>query len=192
MTAAPLRDCVFVGGIHGVGKSSLCTECASSLGIASHTASELIRRYDDRDVGLYKEVVSVSGNQDCLINALRALPNVGPYLLDGHFVIRSKTAGISLIPSAIFEAIAPRGIILVTGDPEVAAQRMLERDAKCVSATELREMQRLEVDQGRLVARKLGVKMIELHSPTVNDFVFSVSTLIGSDAERLRRNALQS
>ena len=134
MSAVSGRNCVFVGGVHGVGKSSLCTECAASMGIASYTASDLIRRYNDGDVGLYKEVVSVSGNQDTLITALRGLPS-GPYLLDGHFVIRSKTAGISLIPVATFESIAPLGIILVTGDPEMAAQRMLERDAKSIGVT---------------------------------------------------------
>lgn len=183
MIAAPRHDCVFVGGIHGVGKSSLCTNCANSLGIASHTASELIRRYSNRDTGLYKEVVSVSGNQDSLINALRALPSIGPYLLDGHFVIRSKTAGISIVPLSTFEAIAPRGIILVTGDPEVASQRMLARDAICVSATELSEMQRLEIDQARIVARTLGVKLIELHSPATADFALSVTAVLGTAAE---------
>lgn len=180
MNAAPRRDCVFVGGIHGVGKSSLCNACAGSMGIASYTASELIRLHNDRDAGLYKEVVSVSGNQDTLLNALRALPADGSYLLDGHFVIRSKTAGISLIPSTTFEAIAPCGILLVTGDAETAAQRMLERDARCVTATELTEMQRLEIQQGRVVAQKLGVTIIELHSPTVSQFVSSVASLFNS------------
>lgn len=182
MTEAPPRSCIFVGGIHGVGKSSLCIECARFLRIVSYTASELIRHYNDRDAGLYKEVVSVSSNQDSLVNALRARPNVGPYLLDGHFVIRSKTSGISQVPCATFKAIGPRGIIVVTGDPEVAAQRMLERDSKCIGALELREMQRLEIDHGRRVGRELGIKIIELHSPTISDFVFSVSALIGSHA----------
>lgn len=178
MSNTPSPNCVFVGGIHGVGKSSLCDECARLLNIAHHTASELIRRHNNRDIGLYKEVVSVSANQDCLVNALHAIAHTGPYLLDGHFSIRSKSTGISIIPSATFEAIAPCGIVIVTGDPDKAAKRMLQRDAMCVSATELRAMQRLEIEQGRLVAQRLKVKIIELHSPSITEFVSSVSAFI--------------
>ncbi len=38
------KDIVFVGGIHGVGKSTLCSKFNNLLGISHYSASDLIKK----------------------------------------------------------------------------------------------------------------------------------------------------
>ncbi len=162
--------CVFIGGIHGIGKSSLCTQFANKRGVGHHVASELIKRFRNADSSLHKEVKDVSKNQDALLSAIATVVKEEQYLLDGHFSIRVAGAGISLVPTATFESLDPIAIIVVTGDPERASERIKQRDGKIIEASVLREMQRLEVTHGTQVAESLGIPLRVLSDPTDSEF----------------------
>lgn len=162
--------CVFVGGIHGIGKSFLCAQFASKRQIGHFVASELIRKCRNADVGLHKEVKDISKNQDALLIAISLMVNEEKYLLDGHFAIRVAGAGISLVPTETFKSLNLTAIIVVTGDPQLASERIKQRDGKVIEPHVLNEMQRLELSHGTHVAQALGIPLQILNCPTELDF----------------------
>jgi adenylate kinase len=79
---------IFLGGVHGVGKSTLAALCKES-GVEHLRASDLIKqasseaRFDER-----KRVKDVDGNQGILVRSLNArIDGGGKFLLDGHFTL---------------------------------------------------------------------------------------------------------
>ncbi|MGA2257211.1 MAG: ATP-binding protein [Thermoguttaceae bacterium] len=94
---------VFVAGIHGAGKSTICRELGRLLGVFHATAGDLIRANANATtevtVGV-KAVPKVDANQLLLLRELAAYRarNTGPLLLDGHFVLLKPDRAIAEIP----------------------------------------------------------------------------------------------
>jgi len=124
---------VFVAGIHGAGKSTICRELARRLGVFHATAGDLIRMNANArtevTVGV-KAVPNVDANQLLLLRGLATYRarNKGPLLLDGHFVLLKPDRAIAEIPVTVYEAIAPVAILLVEADPAAIHSRLMERD----------------------------------------------------------------
>lgn len=159
-------NCVFIGGIHGVGKSSLCAQYSSEYNVAHYVASELIRSLRNEDANLHKEVKDLSRNQDALLTAISHRISEQQYLLDGHFVIRVAGTGLSRVPIETFQAIRPLGIIIATGCAHDAADRIKLRDGREIAPAVLEEMQMAEVEHGTHVAKELGIRLHVLHEPS--------------------------
>ncbi len=63
---------VFVGGVHGVGKSTSCQEVAERTGLQWLTASSLIKAEEQSAVAEHSKVVlDAVGNQELLIRSVR-------------------------------------------------------------------------------------------------------------------------
>lgn len=171
-------SCIFVGGIHGVGKSSLCSVCAKELKIAHYVASELIRGVSNADRLLHKEVKNLAGNQDALIEAIALRVREEFYLLDGHFVIRVEGKGISPVPMSTFMSLRPKAIVIVKGDPTLASHRIYQRDGKVIPPDLLDEMQRLEISEAMRVSDELNCSISILESPHQEGFRSTISSLV--------------
>lgn len=101
------RKLIFIGGIHGVGKSTLCKKLISELKIPHYSASELITRAQK---GLYtknKTVKNVTKNQDVLLVALNEFVDEPCILLDGHFALFDAKQKVQQIPVETFASIEP-------------------------------------------------------------------------------------
>ena len=116
---------VFVAGIHGAGKSTICREFARLLGAFHATAGDLIRANakatTEVTVGV-KAVPNVDANQLLLLRGLAVYQarNSGPLLLDGHFVLLTPDGAIAEIPVTVYEAIAPVAVLLVEADAVIS------------------------------------------------------------------------
>src|SRR5271166_600764 len=124
---------VFVAGIHGAGKSTICRELARLLGVFHATAGDLIRANANDTTELtvgVKAVPNVDANQLLLLSGLTAYRarNTGPLLLDGHFVLLKPDRAIAKIPVTVYEVIAPVAVLLVEADAVTIHSRLLERD----------------------------------------------------------------
>src|SRR5258708_2323090 len=111
---------IFVAGIHGAGKSTICRELARLLGAFHATAGDLIRANANATtevtVGV-KAVPNVDANQLLLRGlAVYRARNTGLLLLDGHFVLLKPDRAIAEIPVTVYEAIAPVAVLLVEAD----------------------------------------------------------------------------
>jgi len=121
---------IFVGGIHGVGKTTICRKAFEPLGYHCVTASSLISAYGYR-TDINKQVDDVPKNQIALVEQL-ALEKKKHcrLLLDGHFTLINSQEQIEPIDHSVFQKMGPNRLILVKGDPAEIARRLAFRDKR--------------------------------------------------------------
>lgn len=151
---------IFLGGVHGVGKTSMCAGVSEKFGLEVISASAIIRT--ERDVpssDSRTEVADVGGNQGLLIRGVQRLAAgvTGRYLLDGHFALRTLTGSIEEIPPLVFDAIRVKGLICLYDDPASIAQRLIRRDGGAHDARAISELQAAEIRSAESVSRDLRV-----------------------------------
>lgn len=79
---------IFVAGIYGVGKSTLCERLSISIGIPCYSAGDLISAINGEIYGRNKTVVNKEKNQDILVTAVNErLQKDKTFILAGHFCI---------------------------------------------------------------------------------------------------------
>jgi adenylate kinase len=160
-----MSSTIFVGGVHGAGKTTFSKELARLLQASHVTAGGLIRENasaSDRVTVAVggKSVPDVEANQLLLLRGLelyRARIGPGPVLLDGHFVLLDATGAIAEIPLVVYEAIAPVAVLLVEADAGTIHGRLLERDGEAPSMTTLTKLTVRERAHAEFVCASLGV-----------------------------------
>lgn len=150
---------VFVGGIHGVGKTTICRKAFAPLGYRCMTASALIVSYGRR-IDKNKRVNDVLGNQTALIEQL-ALEKKKHcrLLLDGHFTLVNSIGQIEPIDSNVFKRINPSQLILLKGDPKEISVYLSNRDGKMWTPKFLKILQKAEEMNARKVANELNIPL---------------------------------
>ena len=154
---------VFIGGVHGVGKTYFCKNLVCRFDVAHITASELIGRYVKHQVD--KTVLDVEKNQLILAQELaRYETSCRTVLLDGHFCLLNATSSIQDVPLETFEAISPCAIILLIDSPEAIAERLSNRDNLMHSIELIAELQAQERARASLISKslKIPISVIEV------------------------------
>lgn len=151
---------IFVGGIHGVGKSRFCAEAKRSLGMESFTASQLITDRKQFGVSLDKLVPDIEDNQQILLQAVQELSATNShFLIDGHFCLLTTTGQIARVPSDTFNALSPEAIVVLTEQPEVIATRLMLRDGIFSELPHIHKFQMAETAYATEVAEMLGIPL---------------------------------
>lgn len=155
---------LFVGGIHGVGKSTLCDSTFAPAGYHCVTASSLIRLAKTHsDHG--KLVEDISDNQAALLKQLEIEKETRSYLLlDGHFCLLNAQGVVEPIEIDVFKAMAPSALLLVKCEPEVIAGRLNSRDGKNWSPEMLRDFQAAEENHAMKISEALQVGLTTVSS----------------------------
>jgi adenylate kinase len=150
----------FIGGIHGVGKSTICNNLCSRLGIHYLSASEVLKWTDLNTDIKNKKVENISLTQDRLINGLLNIVEQNKhYLLDGHYCLLDKDGKITRVPFTTFEAINPVSLHLVIGDVNTIKSRIEARDKRNYDYETLKDMQEQEIAYAKELSVKLNVKL---------------------------------
>ena len=157
---------IFVAGIHGVGKTSVCQEVTKVLPIQYHTASQLIREEKAAAIASNSKLVAdVEGNQLLLIQAVRRVAAAhGRILLDGHFTLRNQLGNIELVDVSVFANLGITGIAVYKDEPEIIAQRINQRDGMAYSIEDIGNHQAEEIAHSRLVSSALNIPFVELQA----------------------------
>lgn len=153
---------VFVGGVHGVGKSSMCAEAAVRMGAMHLTASTLIREAkQDAIAAAGKRAADVSGNQELLLKrfAERTSTVNTVVLLDGHYTILNAQGEAVRLEADLFAALGVSTFLCVLGDSKAIAGRLADRDGHGPSTEEVALLQQVELDQATQVARQQGAEL---------------------------------
>jgi adenylate kinase len=154
-----LTRTIFVGGVHGVGKTSFCKNLSDKFDLEYVTASSLIRRRSKLPVN--KTVTDVGGNQSILLDELsHYLTNRSTLLLDGHFCLLKNTLEFEDVPLSIFVAIDPCAIFLLKDNPSTIVMRLSQRDNKEHDVSRIAALQEREVHRARLVSENLGIPFV--------------------------------
>lgn len=153
---------LFVGGIHGVGKSTLCDQLSQELHIHRMSASKLIGWEEIAESSGAKSVDDIEFTQKRLLLGLeKQLVKGQSYLIDGHFCLINKSHEIETIPIKTFLLMKPALVVVITGAPKAIADRLLHRDGFEYDLGFLHNMQEQEKAQAKRVARKLSVPYLE-------------------------------
>lgn len=171
---------VFMGGIHGVGKTYLGAPAAQHLGIRHATASQLIR--EERGLqtwGADKRVAGVDENQAALVSATTRLRVEGQrLLLDGHFVLRGINGSFSEVDVQVFRDLQIGAVLLLATEPDVVLNRLRERGDHSWSELELRLFADCEEAHARRVSEELCLPLRHLVSPTREEFVSALRVVL--------------
>lgn len=178
------KGTIFIAGIHGVGKSTLCKEIANQLSIKHLTASQIIQKYTDTSLEISTKYVSnIPTNQRILSEGLKnEIIGQRVILLDGHFVLLNDEGTPSMIDISTFERLLLSVIITIVDDPIAISRRLFLRDNVYYEVDLLSKMQTTELQQANAIALNLNIKTItldlRLHKDPISIFSSLLSTYI--------------
>ncbi len=153
------RSIIFVGGIHGVGKTYLCKSLEESLSFKHYSASQLIKSLKDgQSVSIDKRVANIDGNQQLLLTAISEYikPDVTA-VLDGHFCLLNNKKKIEYIPVEIFSCISPISIIVLHDSIKNIGNKISGRDGVRYNYELLTTFQEKEIEYSQYIAQHLHI-----------------------------------
>ena len=151
---------IFVGGVHGVGKSEFSNMVSHTLGISHLSASELISQQRKAPAAISKRVQDVGGNQDALITAIESHPIDGrKFILDGHFCVFDSLGMIQKIPIETFRKLAPVAVVVLLDEVDQIQERLRIRDKKNSQPELLKQLQNTEREHAEMVCSHLKIPM---------------------------------
>ncbi|OMQ12203.1 ATP-binding protein [[Flexibacter] sp. ATCC 35103] len=152
----------FIGGIHGVGKGTICKEIVSKSELIHITASQVLK-WNEISFSNNKEVLDITSTQERLIFGLNKLINKDKkYLLDGHFCLLNSSGAPCRIDEDTFDQINPKTISIVIDDVEKIAERLKLRDGKIYSIQILNDLQEMEIEYAKYLSNKHSIPYIEI------------------------------
>ncbi|MGE4571120.1 MAG: ATP-binding protein [Candidatus Izemoplasmatales bacterium] len=151
----------FIGGIYGVGKSTLCLQISKTLGIPFYNASDLISIEVDEDYVESKHVKDKVINQKVLVEKVKKiLKKDENIILAGHFCITNNNNEVERLPEFVFHEINISTILLLVEDADVIYNRLLQRDKKSYNKKVLEEFQNEEIIYSYKIANENNIKYI--------------------------------
>ncbi|EGQ9309959.1 ATP-binding protein [Vibrio vulnificus] len=154
---------IFVSGVHGVGKSTLCGKLSEKFRWSHYSCSDLIKENSDYVEGT-KLVSSADKNQQALLIGLSQLTEE-VVLLDGHFCLLNDEEQVIELPFEVFDAISPSAILLVTCEEETIHQRLKQRGGHVISLDKLAELQKHEILRSKHYSSQSNCKLFDYRSP---------------------------
>lgn len=153
------NNIIFVGGIHGVGKTTLCNKLSSRLNIHCYSASSLIRKIKDSPrKALTKKVLNIDTNQDLLITAINQHVDKNKIcILDGHFALLNREGLVSEIALPTFLSISPIAIIVVIDSIPNILIKLKCRDSITYSKKKLELFQKKELTLSKKVSDYIDI-----------------------------------
>lgn len=150
----------FIGGIHGVGKSTICQHICRELNMEYLSASELLKWKDINKDAQNKEVNDIPDAQKRLILGLANTVQKGKYyLLDGHFCLLSISNEIVNVPIETFKLINPFSLNLILGDISEVKKRLEARDKKHYGYNLLLRIQNKELTYAKHLSKTLNITL---------------------------------
>lgn len=163
-----ISNIAFVGGIHGVGKSTICYQICNEVKLEYLSASELIKWNEINSDFKNKKVNNISSMQERLFIGLKnSIDNDKYYLLDGHYCLLNRENEIVNIPLKTFKLINPFSLNIVIGDILEIKNRLEQRDNRFYDYELLKRMQESELNYAKFLSKTLG---ITLNIGSQNDF----------------------
>jgi adenylate kinase len=155
---------LFLAGVHGSGKTSMCGMVFQPAGFHCASASSIIRNANG-EVSASKHVSNVDSNQQKLLAGLSVLKQNHPLLLiDGHFAVVRADRTIALIEPEVFCAMAPDAVIIMKAEPEIIAERLASRDGQVWPIDFISEFQACEIEHAKKVTDAINVSLHVIES----------------------------
>ena len=160
---------IFIGGVHGSGKTTIGNKAALRSGADFKSCSQLIRAERQTQTVSTPGIADVEMNQRALVAGLKRLRcSPGTVMLDGHFSLKTQNNGIQPIPLSVFDAMLPDELFLVETSSSSISIRLASRDGVVIPETAIIEHQEQERRFAGLVSKHLGRPLIVLNGDDDN------------------------
>lgn len=147
---------IFVAGIYGVGKSTLCHKLSKALCFPDYSASDLISAINGEKYGVNKCVHDKNANQDILaIQVKHLLEQIPTIFLTGHFCIFDAAGHVDELPDSIFSSLSINAILLLEASPKQIIENLSKRDRKRYSLSQIIQLQEAEIKKAKEIAKQL-------------------------------------
>ncbi len=151
---------VFVAGLHGVGKTSLCKKVVDSFEPAFEhfSASQLIKKQlnSEDHFNKDKKTKNIEKNQNALIEALHSIEKSYPrILLDGHFTLINSEGKVVNTPIQTFSQLNMAACILIQAEPSEILERLRKRGECSWTLNQISDHLITEREQAQLVTTNL-------------------------------------
>ncbi|MDQ2108622.1 MULTISPECIES: ATP-binding protein [unclassified Vibrio] len=161
---------IFISGIHGVGKGTLCRSLKELVGYPIYACSDLIKQ-NSSYIESCKIVSNAEKNQLALLAGLNKITEK-VILLDGHFCLIGKNEQVIELDYETFDAIKPAKIVNVTCDEAIVNKRLKARDGEALSLKTLRSLQIAECNRAQDFASSRSIPLINFESGSdVNELI---------------------
>ena len=164
-----MNKIIFISGIHGSGKGTICNHISKKFEIPHFSCSKLLK-WEEMSRRSNKNVNDFEETQNRLLNGIKS--NIIPErltLLDGHFCLLNRDEKPEKIEEKTFIAINPILIGLVTEDVNTIHERLEMRDGKKYDLNILEKMQKLEYTQAEVLSKILSVPFFDLKSTNTDE-----------------------
>ena len=166
-----IKNIIFLGGIHGVGKGTICKEIASETKLIHLTASQILKWEEISELG-NKKVENISSTQERLIIGLKKLIQKNEnYLLDGHFCLLNSEGIPSRVDEETFRQINPKLLTIVIDNPHEIAKRLSTRDGKIYDFETLNNFQNMEIEYAKYLSEKHSIPYVEIKNGDFNQLL---------------------
>ncbi|WII40560.1 ATP-binding protein [Paenibacillus thiaminolyticus] len=165
---------IFIGGIHGVGKTSLSKELTLRYKIPHFSASKLISDEKEETYSRNKLIPDIEQNQDLLSTSINRLNISDWFLLDGHFCLLNQKSKITRIPFDTFKNISPNSIIVLTDSISSIQERFSLRDNYQFTPHLLESFQNKEVEYAKEISNALQIPILIVQAgdiKTIHHFI---------------------
>ncbi|NLK94698.1 MAG: AAA family ATPase [Clostridiales bacterium] len=182
------KNVIFIGGVHGVGKTTTCNRIVSNINIKHYSSSKLISKLRNDVVNVNKKVIDINNNQNILLQALDIYTDRDTLLLlDGHFCLINRDGAIEKIPIQTFESLGIVHIILLVDNPYKISQRLKDRDYEIYTTEFIDNFQKYEIEYAKIVAKEIGIKLDIVdknsHKNVLQEFKLIISNLKNRDTK---------
>lgn len=176
----PKGRVIFVAGVHGVGKTTLCAGVASRMELTHRSASQLIREKKESAIARNsKTVADIPGNQELLIEAVRRISQSGQtLLLDGHFALLNSAGKAQPLPTKVFADLGIDGIVLVHDRPSSIVAKLRQRDGDLIGGNDIASLQAMEISRAKSVAVEWGLPLYQVNASDEPGFAKAVQALL--------------
>lgn len=161
---------IFIAGVYGVGKNTLCENVSRNTGIPFYSAGDLISKINGEKYGANKVVLDKHKNQDILAHCVSEILRENPcILLAGHCCILGKNDTVDPLPEKAFENLEISTIILLETDPETIHNHLSTRDHREYSLSLIQKLILTE----RQIAQRISTLLncpLSIHQMTYSDF----------------------
>lgn len=147
---------IFIGGVHGVGKGSLCKRLVDYLMCEYVSASRLLNWATKT-----KQVKDVLRNQEILADLLQdRMQKEFSYVIDGHFALWNESNECIKVPLRTFTSLNLDAIIIATCASAVIQERLANRDDFEYKLEDIINLQTKEYEHAKYIAESLAIPLI--------------------------------
>lgn len=148
---------IFIAGVYGTGKSTMCSALAKILHIPAFSAGDLISSKNGEHYGANKTVSDKYANQLLLIERVHQLIQKNErIILAGHFCIFNSYNEVDILPESVYSQLSISRIILLEANIQTVISNLISRDGKNYTLESISKLIKKEREQCKRIAEQLS------------------------------------